>query len=103
MRLPLAILVAVPLWAVASPPTLDGCPVFPADNFWNTPVDTLPVHASSSAWVASMLTVSSKRKLHPDWGNNLADNFGIPFTKVNGSQPRVPINAVFDDESDPGP
>ena len=84
-------------------PTIGTCPVFPADNYWNTPVDTLPVHASSSAWVA---TVGAARNLHPDWGNVLADNYGIPFATVTASQAPVPI--VFDpdgypDESDPGP
>ena len=34
-------------------PTLGGCPVFPANNYWNTPVDSLPVHASSATWVSS--------------------------------------------------
>jgi len=33
---------------------LNGCPVFPANNYWNTPVDTLPVHAASAAWVNSI-------------------------------------------------
>ncbi len=30
-------------------PTLAGCPVFPADHVWNTPVDHLPVHPNSEA------------------------------------------------------
>src|SRR5688572_17509861 len=25
-------------------PSIDGCPMFPADHIWNTPVDSLPVH-----------------------------------------------------------
>src|SRR4030081_977563 len=84
-------------------PSLGGCPVFPANNYWNTPVDSFPVHSSSSAWVNS---IGASTRLHPDWGNVLADNYGIPFVTVNGSQPKVPI--MFDpngypDESDPGP
>ena len=103
-RLVIAPLIA---WGLASSalaaPTLGGCPVFPANNYWNTPVDSLPVHASSATWVNS---IGAATRLHPDWGNVLADNYGIPFVTVNGSQPRVPI--VFDadgyaDESDPGP
>jgi hypothetical protein len=83
-------------------PTIGGCPVFPANNYWNTPVDSLPLHASSATWVNSIGTAT---RLHPDWGNVLADNFGIPFATVAG-QPPVPI--TFDpngygDESDPGP
>jgi hypothetical protein len=84
-------------------PTLGGCPVFPANNYWNTPVDSLPVHASSAAWVDS---IGAATRLHPDWGNVLADNYGIPFATVTGSQPKVPITFDpdgYSDESDPGP
>ncbi|MGZ5105160.1 MAG: hypothetical protein ACXWHB_11910 [Usitatibacter sp.] len=84
-------------------PTIGSCPVFPANNYWNTPVDTLPLHPSSATWVSS---IGASAKLHPDWGNVLADNYGIPFATVNGSQPKVPITFPADgyaDESDPGP
>ncbi len=92
-------------WATASisAPTISGCPVFPANHYWNTPVDTLPLHPSSATWVNS---IGATTRLHPDWGNVLADNFGIPFITVTGSQPRVPITfgpEGFADESDPGP
>ena len=103
MRILAVILVLAAGAGAHAAPTIGGCPVFPANNYWNTPVDTLPVHASSAAWVN---TIGASRSLHPDWGNVLADNFGIPFVTVTGSQPLVPI--VFDpegyaDESDPGP
>lgn len=84
-------------------PTFGGCPVFPANNYWNTPVDGLPVHPSSATWVNS---IGASANLHPDWGNVLADNYGIPFATVSGSQPTVPITFDPDgygDESDPGP
>ena len=89
--------------AARAAPTFGGCPVFPANNYWNTPVDSLPVHASSDTWVNS---IGATTRLHPDWGNVLADNYGIPFVTVTGSQPAVTI--AFDpngypDESDPGP
>ena len=78
--------------------------MFPANNYWNTPVDTLPVHASSASWVS---TIGTATRLHPDWGNVLSDNYGIPFVTVTGAQPLVPIvpDPVDDysDESDPGP
>ena len=70
-----------PAWAV--PPTIGGCPVFPANNYWNTPVDTLPVHPSSASVGGTHR--ATPRKLHPDWGNVLADNYGIPFVTVTGS------------------
>jgi hypothetical protein len=97
----LAVLV---LPAAGAPPTVGGCQVFPADNHWNTPIDTLPVHPKSNDWVA---TIGNTARLHADWGNVLADNYGIPFITVPGSQPKVPIvpdpNFAYLDESDPGP
>ena len=85
--------------ANSAPPNLAGCQILPTNNVWNAPIDTLPVHASSSAWVN---TIGANTKLHPDWGITETD-FGIPFTTVPGTQPKVPM--VFDvaDESDPGP
>lgn len=62
------------------------------------------MHASSASWVS---TIGTATRLHPDWGNVLADNYGIPFITVTGSQPLVPIvpdpNFGYSDESDPGP
>jgi len=78
--------------ALAAPPTIGGCQVFPTDNYWNTPVDTLPVHPYSNTWVA---TIGNTAKLHPDWGlgptGSPADNYGIPYIVVPESQPKVPI------------
>jgi hypothetical protein len=52
-------------------------------------------------------TIGTAAKLHPDWGNVLADNYGIPFTTVTGAQPLVPIDPDpvndYSNESDPGP
>jgi len=91
---------------MAAVPTVGGCQVFPLNNYWNTPVDALPVHASSSAWVG---TIGNAAHLHADWGNVLSDNYGIPFVTVPGTQPLVPIagdpdpNLDYSGESDPGP
>ena len=89
--------------AVSAAPSINGCPVFPADHYWNAPVDKLPLHASSSAWVNS---IGAATRLHPDWGNVLADNYGIPFITVGAGQPLVPIDfdaQGYGGESDPGP
>src|SRR6188508_2298197 len=84
--------------ALAAPPTVGGCQVFPTDNYWNTPVDTLPVHPYSSIWVA---TVGNTAKLHPDWGlGPPTDNYGIPFTTVTSAQPLVPIAGDPDPDLD---
>ncbi|HLV11315.1 MAG TPA: hypothetical protein VKY42_02605 [Trueperaceae bacterium] len=84
------------------PPTLAGCDVFPADHVWNVRVDHLPVHPSSAAWVA---TIGADRPVHPDFGSGLWEGapIGIPYTVVDGSQPRVAVSFTWADESDPGP
>ncbi|EMG23877.1 hypothetical protein LEP1GSC150_0551 [Leptospira interrogans serovar Copenhageni str. LT2050] len=37
-----------------SDPTLGNCEVFPTNNIWNTPVDTLPLHPFSESYVRSI-------------------------------------------------
>lgn len=86
-------------------PSLEGCPIFPADNIWNTPVDNLPVDTLSGDYIDS---IGSDITLHPDFGQPYPDGgrlmpIGIPFTVVNGSQPKVPVSFDYADESDPGP
>jgi len=56
------------------------------------------VDARSEAYIAS---IGGGKFLHPDFGSD--PTFGIPWTNVPGSQPRVPVSFDFDDESDPGP
>ncbi len=48
-----------------------GCPVSPNDSVFNTPVDSLPVHASNSIWLngSSGLPFS----FQPSWGISVAD------------------------------
>src|SRR5208283_2396760 len=67
--------------AAAQGPTIGACPVFPADNIWNTRVDQLPVHPSSSTWVA---TIGINSPVHPDFGSGTWDGgpIGIPFVTV---------------------
>ena len=93
--------VADPPPAPGSGPTLGGCAMFPADNPWNTPVDALPVHRNSAAYVAA-ISAEGDRYLHPDFGSN--PGYGIPYEIVPATQPQVPIRFVdYGDESDPGP
>jgi hypothetical protein len=86
----------------AGPPTLAGCPMFPADNVWNWPVDELPVHPLSRTYVE---TIGAARPVHPDFGSGLWNGgpIGIPFVVVPGTQPKVPVTFEYADESDPGP
>lgn len=81
-------------------PLIAGCPAFPPDNIWNTPVDTLPVHPNSAAWVNTIQTYGKTNHLHPDFGPGIS---GIPFITVPGSQARARVSFQYADESDPGP
>jgi hypothetical protein len=75
--------------------------LFPTDNPWNTPVDTLPVDPNSAAYLRSMGLTTG---LHPDFGTTWdgAPN-GIPYVTVSGTQKKVPVSFDYADESDPGP
>ena len=81
---------------------IGSCPVLPADNIWNTPVDTLPVLANSATMVN---TIGASRGFHADFGAGMWDGgpIGIPFVTVPGTQPKYPASFLYDDESDPGP
>ena len=85
-----------------SGPSLAGCPVFPADNVWNTPVDHLPVDSNSSVYIT---TIGPTKTVHPDFGSALWEGapIGIPYSLAPGTQPRVDISFDYADESDPGP
>ena len=101
MRLLTLLLPALLAHPASAAPTIDGCPVFPANNPWNSPVDTLPVHPLSGAWIATM---GASTGVHPDFGTVYQGApIGIPFVTVPGSQTPVAVSFDFDDESDPGP
>jgi len=78
-----------------------GCPVFPVDNAWNTPIDNLPVRARSAETIAKIQSVGGDY-LHADFGEN--PEYGIPYSVVPSDEPLVPITYDgAEDESDPGP
>jgi hypothetical protein len=86
-------------------PEVAGCAVFPAGNIWSAPVDTLPVHANSDAYVA---TIGAGEYVHADFGSGewppgSGAPIGIPYVAVPGTQPKVDVTFEYDDESDPGP
>jgi len=91
---------------LAQGPTLGGCSIFPNDNIWNTPIDTLPVDPNSNAYI-NMIGPAT----HPhadfgsgDWPLGSGDKIGIPYVVVPSNQPLVAINiSPYASESDPGP
>ena len=76
--------------------------VLPADNIWNTPVNTLPVSPKSSTFIN---TIGKDKTVHPDFGSGLYDGapIGIPYLAVSGSQTKVNVTFTYNDESDVGP
>jgi hypothetical protein len=88
--------------AGTSVPGADNCPMFPADNVWNTNISRLPVSSNSAAWLASMDSASTD--LHPDFGPNEGGYpYGIPFTLVSSQTPGVHLTFQYASESYQGP
>jgi len=107
----LAVLTAVFAGALAGAATArataygDGAAIpfllLPADNPWNTAVDTLPLDPNSADYIAHMEPTTG---LHPDFGTVWEGaRIGIPYIVVPGTQPKVPVSFDYADESDPGP
>lgn len=83
----------------AGVPVIAGCAVFPADNAWNRDISRDPVDPRSNDYLRTMN--ASTTFLHADFGSPA--EYGIPWTSVPSSQPRVPMSFYYPDESDPGP
>ncbi|MBL9118463.1 MAG: hypothetical protein JNL80_00945 [Phycisphaerae bacterium] len=80
---------------------LGGCPLFPPDNIWNVPVDTLPVDPNSAAYIQ---TIGANVGLHPDFGTFWEGApIGIPYIVVPHDQTLVEISFYYPTQSDPGP
>lgn len=86
----------------AQSPMIGGCPIFPADNIWNTPVTNLPVDANSNAYINS---IGANTGMHPDFGAGQWQGapIGIPYIVVPQGQAKVPVSFTYASESDPGP
>ncbi len=86
----------------AAPPTIAGCPLQPADNIWNVPVDQLPVDTNSTTYVNAM---GANSKAHADFGSGTWEGFpiGIPYITVPGTQLKSSVDFWWPDESDAGP
>jgi hypothetical protein len=84
-------------------PGAAGCPMFPADNVWNTSIANLPVNAHSAQWLASMNAPTTN--LHPDFGpsGDPSNPYGMPYTVVPPGHPFVNVSFQYAGESDPGP
>lgn len=84
--------------AAGQSPEIAGCDIFPGDNFWNTPVDQLPVNPKSDDYINS---IGRSKTLHPDFGTVWEGNpIGIPYNVVPEDQPKVKVSFDYEDESD---
>jgi hypothetical protein len=107
-----AVMLTIACSATAGAPVANGapaadlpCALFPADNVWNTPINDLPLHPDSAAYVAA---IGRDAPVHPDFGSGVwppgsNSPIGIPYVNVPGDQPRVAVSFDYADESDPGP
>lgn len=93
-----------PVPTLGQSPDIGGCNIYPSDNVWNTPIDTLPVHARSGAWINSI--GASSPGFHMDFGSGTWDGgpIGIPYNVVDGSLvSKYVFDFYYPDESDAGP
>src|SRR5690349_3818873 len=60
------------------------CPVFPADNYWNKDVSAEPVHPQSASIIAN-INSHGATKVHPDFGGEVEEYYGIPWITVDNT------------------
>jgi len=76
-------------------PGAPNCPIFPADNVYNTPVANLPVDPHSAAWLAAM--DASTTNLQPV----APPTYGMPINIVPAGHAFIPL--TFSVNGDAGP
>lgn len=75
-----------------------NCPMFPANNVWNTDISRLPVNRHSRAWMRSMN--SGHTLLHPDFGPHQGGYpYGITSNVVTNAHPRIKLKFSYASES----
>ena len=83
--------------ALTAGPQIAGCPIFPADNVWNTPIATARKDGHSDAYVER---IGRDKPLHPGFGMNPAN--GIPITIIKPTVRYKKVKFLYSDESDLG-
>jgi hypothetical protein len=87
----------------SSSPRLAGCPIFPATNVWNLPVDRLPVESDSAALISS---IGFDTPITAGFGSEISDGskIGIPYVVVRGKQtPKFHLKFDYARDSDQRP
>src|SRR5260370_41045423 len=69
----------LPAGGPSAPPAIAGCQILPPNHVFNTPIDSLPVHPNSAAFIATI----GAHNLHLDIGTTVdpksSSNYGIPY------------------------
>lgn len=79
---------------------ISNCKIFPDDNIWNVPVNTLPKDLNSDLYIQFF---GASNKLKADFGQGLWNNgpIGIPINVVSGKvTPKYNISFTYSSESD---
>lgn len=66
-------------------PSVGPCQIFPSDNYWNQNISAEPVHPQSAA-IISTINGFGGDNVHPDFGGETNDWYGIPWITVTGAQ-----------------
>jgi hypothetical protein len=83
------------------PGEVGGCKMFPAEDAWNLDVSGVAVDAT---WTKKVQELVGAAKIHPDYGVDGQDLYGIPINVVPETQPLASVSFDdYEDESDPGP
>lgn len=80
-----------------TPPANNPCPMFPADNWWNTDISNAPVDAKSDKYIAGL---GAGKAIGAGFG---VDGHGFPVGYVDNRVPKVEVTFDFPFSSDPGP
>jgi hypothetical protein len=94
------------VYATPSGPLPTGFQVFPANNIWNVPVDSAPLHPNSALWM-DVINGHTGHPLHPAFGYMYLGHLnGFPYNIVGNSTPLVIVTfapGAYASESDPLP
>ncbi len=83
------------------PGEVGGCQMFPPEDDWNLDISGLAVDAM---WNQKVQDLVGDANIHPDYGVDGADLYGIPINVVPQTQALAPVTFdAYPEESDPGP
>jgi hypothetical protein len=76
------------------------CPIFPANDVWNTPIDQLLPDERTSLYLENM---DPQDHLHAGFGSGRTGLWGVAYVVGEGKMPMGPITLAQAEDSDHGP